>query len=107
MKSVTIREARAHFDALLRRARKGETIVVTSRGRPVAEIRPSATPWTYDIPPIPPGDWTEHEIDSHRRGVILLPDRQPDWRWLKSAREKNASLTGTLQALLDEREEGR
>lgn len=38
MKTVTAREANQHFSRLLREAAGGETVVVTSRGRPVAQI---------------------------------------------------------------------
>ncbi len=40
MKSVTAAEANREFSALLRRVRAGESIVVTSHGRPVAKIVP-------------------------------------------------------------------
>lgn len=36
--TVSAREANQHFSQLLRRVRAGEHIVVTSRGRPVAEV---------------------------------------------------------------------
>lgn len=38
----TAREARARFAELLRRVRNGETVAVSYRGAPVAEIRPQA-----------------------------------------------------------------
>jgi prevent-host-death family protein len=38
MKSISAREANQHFSRLLRRAQAGERIIVTSRGRPVAQI---------------------------------------------------------------------
>ncbi|MCO6440176.1 MAG: type II toxin-antitoxin system prevent-host-death family antitoxin [Nitrococcus mobilis] len=38
MKAVTAREANQHFSRLLRGAAAGETIVVTSCGRPIARI---------------------------------------------------------------------
>ena len=39
MSTVGIRELKAHLSACLRRVRKGEVVVVTDRGVPVAEIR--------------------------------------------------------------------
>jgi prevent-host-death family protein len=36
--TVSAREANQHFSTLLRRAQAGERIIVTSRGRPVAQI---------------------------------------------------------------------
>ena len=38
----TAREARTRFAELLRRVRNGETVAVSYRGAPVAEIRPQA-----------------------------------------------------------------
>ncbi|HYE52246.1 MAG TPA: type II toxin-antitoxin system prevent-host-death family antitoxin [Azospirillaceae bacterium] len=40
MRSVTAAEANRRFSELLRAARDGETILVTSRGRPVAKLVP-------------------------------------------------------------------
>ncbi|OJY35053.1 MAG: hypothetical protein BGP06_18905 [Rhizobiales bacterium 65-9] len=40
MRTVSAAEANRQFSALLRAATQGETIIVTSRGKPVAEIRP-------------------------------------------------------------------
>ncbi len=38
MKTITAREANQHFSRLLREAAAGETVIVTSRGRPVAQV---------------------------------------------------------------------
>ncbi len=38
MRSVGIREAKAHFSALVRAAAKGERIIITDFGRPLAMI---------------------------------------------------------------------
>jgi prevent-host-death family protein len=107
MKTVTITEAEAGIARLIRLVRKGETIVITSRGKAVAEIGPFAPRRNTEIPPVPPGDWTERQIDLHRRGIIRLPTGKLDLAELRKARERNAPFTGSLQALLDEREEGR
>lgn len=40
MKTVTAAEANRQFSALLRRVAGGETLLVTSRGKPVATIAP-------------------------------------------------------------------
>lgn len=40
MATITAAEANRNFSALLRRVQQGETVVVTSRGRPVAKIAP-------------------------------------------------------------------
>jgi prevent-host-death family protein len=38
VKTISAREANQHFSKLLRRAQSGERIIVTSRGRPVAQV---------------------------------------------------------------------
>lgn len=40
MTTITAAEANRAFSSLLRRASAGETVVVTSRGKPVAQIGP-------------------------------------------------------------------
>jgi prevent-host-death family protein len=40
MKTVSAAEANRDFSRLLRRAGAGETVIITSRGRPVAQIGP-------------------------------------------------------------------
>lgn len=42
MKTVSAADANRHFSRILREVDAGQTVVVTSRGRPVAEIRPIA-----------------------------------------------------------------
>lgn len=37
---VGIRELKAHLSAFVGRARRGETVIVTDRGRPVARLQP-------------------------------------------------------------------
>lgn len=40
MKSVTAAEANRQFSRLLREVARGETVIVTSRGQPVAQMTP-------------------------------------------------------------------
>lgn len=42
MKSVSSAEANRQFSSVLRRAARGETILITSRGKPVAAMGPAA-----------------------------------------------------------------
>ena len=42
--SVSVAEAKRHFSELLRRVGDGEEFVVTSHGRPVAQIGPPRVP---------------------------------------------------------------
>jgi prevent-host-death family protein len=41
VKTVTASEANRHFSSLLKEAARGERVVVTSRGKPVAELVPA------------------------------------------------------------------
>ena len=40
MKTVSAADANRHFSKILREEQAGETVLVTSRGRPVAQIQP-------------------------------------------------------------------
>lgn len=42
MKAVSAADANRHFSDVLRRASRGETIVITSRGKAVATLRPAS-----------------------------------------------------------------
>lgn len=64
---MAIRELRAHLAELLRRVRGGETVVVTHRGRAVAEIRP--------VPPPEKDDLKAVLADWEREGRLRLPTR--------------------------------
>jgi prevent-host-death family protein len=44
MKTVGSFEGKTHFSALIDAAERGETIVVTKKGRPVAQIGPISRP---------------------------------------------------------------
>lgn len=43
MRHVEIYEAKAHFAQLLKAVERGETIIVTRRGKPIAHIVPAPT----------------------------------------------------------------
>jgi len=61
-------EARIQFAKVLRQVREGETVTVSYRGEPVAEIRP--------IQEEPPS--TEARLaDLERRGVLIRPKNPP------------------------------
>ena len=85
----SIYEAKARFSEVIREVREGETVTVSYRGQPVAEIRAlrqSATP-TLD-------DRLEH---LERRGALIRSARPgPDFR-------KVADKPGALARFLAER----
>ena len=81
-------DAKAKFSEVIRRVRDGETVIVSYRGDPVAEIRPVAPPKTSQ---------EERMKDLERRGV-LIPARGPR-RGFKSS----AHRPGALKRFLEER----
>lgn len=114
----TAREARARFAELLRRVRNGETVAVSYRGAPVAEIRRPAEaqtrppdedgapgqgvpdPMDFDFPPAAK-DEAELEArlaDMRRRGV-LIPSNQP-----KRPFKPVCVVPGALERFLAERD---
>ena len=44
MDQLNINEIKKHFSAVMKRVQKGETIVVSSYNKPIAEIRPLSKP---------------------------------------------------------------
>jgi prevent-host-death family protein len=48
MKTVGVFEGKTHFSALLEDAERGETIIVTKKGRPIAQIGPIAKKPSFD-----------------------------------------------------------
>ncbi len=86
--TYSIYEAKAKFSEVIRRVREGDTVVVSYRGEPVAEIRPL-------VPVKSPME--ERMRDLERRGV-LIPSRGPR-RGFKSV----ARRPGALKRFLEER----
>ena len=82
-------EAKARFSELLRLVREGQTVTVSYRGKPVAEVRP--------IPP-PPRDILERLDDLQRRGVLTSSDEQ------RVSLRPVARRPGALDRFLAERE---
>ncbi len=86
----SIYEAKAKFSELIHRVRQGRTIIVSHRGKPVAEIRPIRS---ADV-------GLEERIEQlERRGVLRRPI-DPG-----APLEAVARRPGALQRFLDERDE--
>ena len=68
MHSYSTYDAKAHFSELLRRVMAGESVIVTYRGRQVAEIRPITQP---DEP-------FQAHLDRLQRDGCLVPAPSPD-----------------------------
>ena len=58
---VAVRELRNNGSQVLARGQAGETLTITSAGKPVAELRPLATPARPRL--------TAQELISQRRGI--------------------------------------
>jgi prevent-host-death family protein len=98
MKKATITEAKNQLSALIDRVRHGETIVITDRGRPVARLVSALTDAGND----PEGRLARLQ----RRGGLRLATSPPLALIIKKL-PKTRKPSGVLDALLDERKEGR
>lgn len=92
MTSVGARELKNRLGRYLRQVRAGETILVTERGRPVAELRPLA-PASLDL------DARLQELAA--QGFLRLPTRRP------SPELRRVTVPGPplSQTILEERED--
>ena len=98
MKKATITEAKNQLSALIDRVKHGETIVITDRGRPVARLV-SALTGAED----PAGRLARLE----RRGGLRLATTPPPSALILKKLPKPRKPARVLEALLDERREGR
>lgn len=98
MKSVSISSAKDNLSALLREVREGRSITITDRGVAVARL----------VPPPPTRGITPKAIDLAQRGLLILPEKEPNLDWLRlpwpKARKGARSI---VEVLLEERESGR
>ncbi len=98
MKKVAkVSELKASLSQYLAQVKRGEEVIVTERGKPVARLVP-----------IPRGEHAEPERmkELARRGVLTLPKSElADDFWKRPLPEDPGD--SVLKALLEEREEGR
>jgi prevent-host-death family protein len=99
MKTATISEAKNQLSALIDRVRHGETVVITDRGRPVARLVSAVTEAARD----PEGRLARLE----RRGGLRRATAPPPKTLILKKLPKTARASGVLDALLEERREGR
>jgi|SRR5712691_5533559 prevent-host-death family protein len=97
MKNARISELRDSLSEYLARVRKGETVIVYDRDTPIARIEPIA-PADKNAPA-----WAR---DAERLG-ILKPARKPGPPGLSLPPPKPRQPANLLDALLEERREGR
>jgi prevent-host-death family protein len=99
MKKATITEAKNQLSALIDRVQHGETIVITDRGRPVAHLVSALKGASEDAE----GRLARLE----RRGGLRLAAAPPPRTLIMKKLSKLRKPAGVLDALLDERREGR
>src|SRR5262245_1182572 len=99
MKTATITEAKNQLSALIDRVRHGETIVITDRGRPVARLVSALASAGED----PQGRLARLE----RRGGLRRATAPPPRALILAKMPKVKKPAGVLEALLEERREGR
>ncbi len=96
MANVSISEAKAKLSSLLHRVRAGETITITDRGVPVAQLTPLHTGSEVDR------DTRLKKLE--RQGLIRRPKTKLEPGWLAS-RPLPKFRESVLEALLEERRE--
>jgi prevent-host-death family protein len=96
MVTASISEAKAKLSALLDRVRAGETVTITDRGVPVAQLTP--------LPPRSEVDWEARLDRLERAGIVRRPKEKLDVGWLLS-RPLPKARESVLEALLEERRE--
>jgi prevent-host-death family protein len=97
MKSESISSAKNRLSALIKRVQRGDSIVITDRGVPVAKLVPVQL--GAGVP--------ERIIALAQQGLARLPERDPDTEWLGLPRPSLTPGPGAVDLLLEERREGR
>ncbi len=96
MTTASISEAKAKLSALLERVKAGETVTITDRGLPVAQIVPLTG--TTEV------DWDAHMQRLARSGIVRLPKHKLDVEAFL-AMPRAQFRESVLEALLEERRE--
>ena len=95
MKKVGVKEFKTRLSEYLRKVQRGETVLVTDRGRVVAEVRPPGSTSTAK------SSVDLRLLEAVDRGLVRLPSAPHDealWADLEPMRLPR----GTAQELLDE-----
>jgi prevent-host-death family protein len=97
MKTESISSAKNRLSALIRRVQRGEAVLITDRGVPVAKLVP------VQLGPGVP----ERIVALAQQGLARLPTQVPDADWLDQPRPRLASGPSVVDLLLEERRQGR
>jgi len=98
MKTATISQAKNHLSQLIARVKKGESVLILDRDRPVARLEPVLGAELGD---------DDRLADLVRRGVVRLPTRRPGKNLLATLPPAPKAEADVLAALIAERDEGR
>lgn len=96
-RSAGVSEVKASLSEYLGRVKRGEEILITSHGRPVAKLVP--------VPPAEDDDEARMQ-ELARQGLVKLPERPLDEEFWKLPRPRDPQGL-VLKALLEERRSGR
>lgn len=99
MRDVGIRELKAQLSRVVREVEEGETVIVTDRGRPIAEIRPVAV--------APPAEEHPGLLKMAREGRLVLPQVRNHPGLYASPRRPLGRSHPSVQELLDAGREDR
>jgi prevent-host-death family protein len=94
MTIASISETKAKLSALLERVKAGESITITDRGNPVAQLVP--------LVELDDAEWEARVMKLEHEGLITRPRRKLEPDWLNS-RPLPTSRKSVLEALLEER----
>ncbi len=94
MKAIAVSELKARLSEQIRRVKDGGELLVTERGRPVAVLGP------------PPRSDVEHLEELQNKGVVQLGRKPLSLDFWKEELVDDPE-GGVLEALLEERREGR
>jgi prevent-host-death family protein len=97
MKTATITQAKNGLSALLDHVRAGESVVITDRGRPVARLEPATSVDSRD------GRLARLE----RAGMLRIGNAAPPVAAIRRPAPRLEEGASAVQALLDERADGR
>lgn len=97
MKTTTITEAKNGLSALIDQVQAGETIVILERGRPVARLEPV----------VGYADSTGRLARLERAGIIKIGTAAPPIELMRRPPPKLPPGTSAVEALLEERRQGR
>lgn len=99
MKTTTISQLKSGLCAILKRIEAGESILIVNRDRPVARLEPMTNV-----------DFVDEEdrlLHLEQNGVIRRASKSPDVALLELPIPKPIGGAGLLEALIEEREQGR